>query len=318
MAFGKGAKNDEALVYDSFEQLLEILADERRKTLKRHKKVVFHIFLYVSFIVALMFIIGLAHGNPGMLSGLFSSIGGIIAGTLVVSQTQRKAIQALTNFEDVRAVPYLIELLGCTDPATVAVANEQLPLLLVRMQASDASLLTKEHHTILNKVLQTNFLSKTGRKNLMTIPISKRFFRDLSDARHYVPRLEVAILQALQQIGDASSLPVVEELAEGNGQAKKCPELQQAAKDCLPFLRERAAHQQQTQTLLRASDGNITPVAMLLHPAMPAPSTTEAAELLRIAPDTEEPQVAELELPFNPQHYLQEEPPVDQQVSSGH
>ena len=199
------------------------------------------------------------------------------------------------HFDDIRAIPCLIEALEYNDPAMQAVANDQLPLLLARMQASDAPLLTKEHHTMLNKVLKL----KVPRKRTLTL------------------HLRVATLQALQQIGDASSLPIVEELANGNGQAKKYPELQQAAQDCLPFLRERAEHQQQTQTLLRASDGNITPVAMLLHPAMPAASVNNAAELLRIAPDIEEPPLVQLELPLNTQGYHTEETPIHQHVSSG-
>ena len=317
MAFGKRFKKDEALVYDSFEQLLEILANERRKSLKRRKMVTVGVVLYISIILFMMLIIGLSHGNPGSMAGMLNSIGGICAAVFAVSQTQRKAVQALANFDDIRAVPCLIEALDYNDAAMQEVANEQLPGLLARMQASDADLLTKDHHTILNKVLKTNLPRNKSRKSFMRTAISKRFIKAILGSSRYDSGLRMAILQALQQVGDESSLPVVEELAEGNGQAKKSPELQQAAQDCLPFLRQRAEHQQQMQTLLRASDRNLTPVAMLLHPAMPAALDTDAAELLRIALDTEEPQIAQVETTVNP-HIYQEIPTIYQHVSSDH
>ena len=251
---------DEPLVYNSFEELLGILAEERRKSLKSRKNVKIILAVYTLFFCLLVLVAVVSHHN---LSG-FSGMGGfvtVIAGMYAVSEKQRKGVQALAAFEDVRAVPYLIAGLGYKDQKSQVTAANALRGLLPRLQASDAALLTPEHHALLNRALKSDLeLEKPG-----------------------PARLRVAVLQALQQIGGVSSLPLVAEMAEGRGKAAGQPEVQSAAQECLPFLQLRAENQRLNHTLLRASDGNVTPVEMLLRPASGQfEATLRAAELLRV------------------------------------
>ena len=185
---------DEPLVYNSFEELLGILAEERRKSLKKRKSVKIILVIYgLMFCLFLLAAVGKHHNFSG-----FGGMGGLvsmIAGMYAVSEKQRKGMQALAAFEDVRAVPPLLTALEYHDQNMKSVAADTLPGLLSRLQASDAFLLTPEHHAILNRVLKSDMGMKT--------PV--------------VVRLRVAVLQALQQVGDVSSLPLVAEMAAGKG-----------------------------------------------------------------------------------------------------
>ena len=256
-------RKDEPLVYDGLEELLEILAEERRKSLKKRKRVFVGISIYISAILLLMIVMALSHGNPSGMLGQIGSITAILAGAYAATQKQQKAVQALAQFDDVRAVPRLIEMLEYTNKGLKTDAANILLKLLPKLQNSDAALLTQEHHAILNRAL-------TGK-----VALDKAWRQ----------QMQVAILNALQQVGNESSLPIVEELAAGKGKAKDNAVVQQAAGECLPFLQTRVAGQRQMQTLLRASDGNVTSADVLLRSAA---SRAEAhpEELLRAAPST--------------------------------
>jgi len=89
--------------------------------------------------------------------------------------------------------------------------------------------------------------------------------------------LDLAILQALQQIGDDRAVSKVEELCQKGGSAA----VRRAATDCLPFLQARAEETRQARTLLRASHAEAAVATdMLLRPLM-AQTETPAEELLR-------------------------------------
>jgi hypothetical protein len=253
-------KKDEPLVFDSFEELLEIIAEERRKSLKNRKQAKRVLAFFVCLIAAIVMISVVTHHNIPI--GGFFGFTGVFAGMYAATQTQRKGVQALAQFEDVRAVRPLIEAMEYNDKEMKAVAIEKLPVLLPQLRASDAGLLSKEHYAMLNRILNT----------------------DLNTRKPAAARMRIAVLQALQQVGNESSLPVVEDLAVGKGKAAGYPEVRRAAADCLPFLRVRVDHLRQTQTLLRASDGNLTPPDVLLRPAAASDVTVHADELLRAAP----------------------------------
>ncbi len=254
-------RKDEPLVYNSFEELLDILAEEQRNSLRQRKnrRIVLAIYGLVFFVIMLLLV--LTHSHFAGIGNLFSPLVSIVAGMFAVSAKQRKGVQALATFDDIRAVPFLVTALGYKDQNSQVAAANALSGLLPRLQASDAALLAPEHHAILNRALKNDLeLKKSG-----------------------TVRLRIAILQALQQVGDESSLPIVEEMAEGKGKAAGQSEIQWAAQECLPYLRLRAENQRQTQTLLRASDGNMTPADMLLRPASDQPASTfHADELLRV------------------------------------
>lgn len=96
--------------------------------------------------------------------------------------------------------------------------------------------------------------------------------------------LTLALLKALEQIGDESALSAVERLTNEPGATANMKRVREAARDCLPFLHEHIRQTQQAQTLLRASDStaNAAPET-LLRPASATGIETPREELLRPA-----------------------------------
>lgn len=99
------------------------------------------------------------------------------------------------------------------------------------------------------------------------------------------PKLALAILKALEQVGDERALPKVEamfrELKGANGQTQR--QLREAAEACLPYLRQKAEIASQSRTLLRASSvSHEEDESVLLRPSHSAGST-DSSELLRAA-----------------------------------
>jgi hypothetical protein len=90
--------------------------------------------------------------------------------------------------------------------------------------------------------------------------------------------LTLAILKALEQIGDDRALHKVEELSQvGGGVA-----VRKAALECLPFLQARAEETRQARTLLRASHSEAAVATeMLLRPVAARQQETASEELLR-------------------------------------
>jgi hypothetical protein len=90
--------------------------------------------------------------------------------------------------------------------------------------------------------------------------------------------LTLAILKALQQIGDDHAVSRVEELISKS----KSTAVRNAAEECLPFLQARAEETRQARTLLRASHTEaVVAVDMLLRPAAGTQAETAPEELLR-------------------------------------
>ena len=95
------------------------------------------------------------------------------------------------------------------------------------------------------------------------------------------PAMQIAVLKALEQIGDARAVPVVQNLS-----LSPHPQVREQAKHCLPFLNERVRRAEQSATLLRgtANPAQTTAPRELLRPVSQTADTTPANELLR--PDT--------------------------------
>lgn len=108
---------------------------------------------------------------------------------------------------------------------TGQMAEQALIRLLPRLRPTDAGLLNEAQRDILCREL-------SGGNELMT----GRF----DDSSEPDANLIVAILRALEQVGDARFVPPVEKLAAGKGRAKKDARIREAAQACLPFLQARA------------------------------------------------------------------------------
>jgi hypothetical protein len=89
-------------------------------------------------------------------------------------------------------------------------------------------------------------------------------------------KLRLAILKALEQIGDQRAIEPVTRLT-----AHKDPQIREAAQECLSFLQARTTEQQHAMTLLRPSDAMSATPEMLLRPAAAGDSGKSQEQLLR-------------------------------------
>jgi hypothetical protein len=215
------------------DSLLAVLAEERRKRRIRRRWITGGLLAWIAFMLALaIFLKDFASLNSlGWMSG-------VISAAYAASQAQKRVTKELAEFEDIRSVGPLAEALEYQDRALKAIAEDKLKRLLPRLQASDAGLLDEEQRKCLYRALR-------GRDT----------------------NLILAVLKALEQIGDEQAVPFVQKLANGEGLAARYSGIREAAQECLPALQQRAERERSRQTLLRAASASDTPSDMLLRPA---------------------------------------------------
>ena len=159
-----------------------------------------------------------------------------------------------------RDIPVLIELWDDNYKQTQNEIQKAIAALLVKAESDDFALLNTAHRLFLNKALLG-----------------------------YDTELVTAVLTAWARAGDSRAIPFVAKLAEGRASAATNPGIQRQAQECLVILQERAALEQNADTLLRASTAATTP-GILLRPAYTAPQSAEAeAQLLRATIGKEQP-----------------------------
>lgn len=147
---------------------------------------------------------------------------------------------------------------------------QALALVLPQLQASDAGLLTSTHRIQLNQLLSM----------------------EMDSTFRYTPNLDctLAVLKALEQVGDSHAIPRVELLVNRRPRTERQRKIQRAAQACLPLLTVNASAVEARQTLLRYSSANEMGADSLLRPV-----TTDShlaakkldRELLRPASDAE-------------------------------
>ncbi len=244
-------------------QLLDPSIQTLQKGTKRFLKAVW--WLHLGVIISLAFLIlGLLYPfhltvlqkvNTFLLVILFGMVGvlRLMARTRYSPQYE---VQALLRVQDKRIIPLLMDIPAkrvATSRTILITLNSLLPTL----QAGDAYLLTAEHRNQFN--IELGWISRTPlRKKSDTIFVD--YF--------------VAVLAALQQVGDYTSLPYVERLA----QKAANPRIREAAQECLPFLQERVTSQ--GQTLLHPASRPEDAVDILVRPATVG-ENTDAGQLLR-------------------------------------
>jgi hypothetical protein len=179
----------------------------------------------------------------------------------------RRTIQTLADEQDIRYVDALVDALSLENEPCRLIASKGLIEMLPRLQTEDADKLDFRHRTTLNKVLSLP-ADRTRDK------YGYGFFKPNPDTTQ--TDIRVSILKALGKIGDASSLPIVRQLAEGKSVTDSGKAIRQAARECLPLLEERVEKLKRGETLLRpATNDNSDP---LLRPAHS--SQEEDSELL--------------------------------------
>jgi hypothetical protein len=199
---------------------------------------------------------GFAAGEP--LSGALWTVAALLTTQLhrlSLLPQHRELMQRLADYDDVAGVGALAETLEWPDPRVQDMAASALKRLLPRLRASDAHLLTRGQRACLYRRLT---MSQVGRDGTLIL----------------------AILAALQQVGDEAAIPHVRRLADGKVLSPTQRKVQAAAQECLPYLETHASQQRASQTLLRASAQEHTPAGDLLRPAESA-NATVPQELLR-------------------------------------
>ncbi len=163
-----------------------------------------------------------------------------IAGIVIASVRGMRTNRLLCCLDDVRLVGPLLDsvMLLSLDTQTNESLRRSLSRLLPQLRASDKPHLLPHHITALNRELARCHSWKW----------------ESSEGLDYA----LAILKALEQVGDETSLPAVEKVLA----TSKNEKVREAAEACLPFLQQRAVMGK--HTLLRASNHN---TADLLLPA---------------------------------------------------
>ena len=90
----------------------------------------------------------------------------------------------------------------------------------------------------------------------------------------------IAILEAYKQVGDEKALPIVERLANTASSTPAQRLIQEAAQECLPYMKIRVDKLTAPMSLLRGASAGAAPAESLLRAASLA-GTSTSAELLR-------------------------------------
>jgi hypothetical protein len=207
------------------------------------------------------------------------------------SRLQKQTAAMLMGIDDLRAIGPLIEVLRNPHTAESTQVRSLLLPMLQRLRASDVALIEDRHREYFHYVL----------KHWEHFQLGPQYGTDFI----------MAVLSALQQVGDARDLPYVERIAYpertlhvamglhwmgkgynsafkllfgGRWRAVNRPRIVQAAQECLPYLQLKAEQQRVSNSLLRASAPGNSTSNVLLRPAT-GQDSTEPQSLLRAVSD---------------------------------
>jgi hypothetical protein len=157
---------------------------------------------------------------------------------------------------DARAAGWLIHELRFGNKHTRPETREALTRVLPRLKASDRRRLDSNHLNYLHYLLGT------------TSPIRDAEFL-------------LALLKALEQVGDSRFLGPVRHLAARRAWSPNQRRVQSAARSCLVFLEQKAEQERIRQTLLRPTSAEALPAETLLRPVEGA-ADFNPSELLHV------------------------------------
>lgn len=162
---------------------------------------------------------------------------------LPLSARQKAIMPIISEINDMRAIGPLVDILNSKSIYNSDLLQAPLTRLLLQVRSSDAHLLDRANRAILCRQLDTMGSSRNQESIAFT----------------------VAILRALEQVGDAEAVPYVGQLA--HRLPPPAPEVREAAKRCLEFLQLRGGAQNIRQTYLRAADKTVARPDQLLRAA---------------------------------------------------
>ncbi len=174
-----------------------------------------------------------------------------------------KDIEELERACGVKAIGPLLEMRNTfLTPAQQKVIFHALIRLLPQMKASDVNLLSPKQYESLYSTL------KSGGGD--SAPLA------------YLTEFRLAILKALEQVGDERAIPAVQRVANTPAFLPTAKRLREAAERCLPLLQSNHQTIEATKTLLRASSAEQASPETLLRAAEFMPDAAPG-ELLRAA-----------------------------------
>jgi len=183
------------------------------------------------------------------------------ASTLLTRIIQN-TVRALIRLQDRQAIGPLVEALDIEDSPLRLLVAEALTGLLPHLHASDACLLTDSQRGRLYRVLQR--CSETARRPGYRLAPNRLRAQQTST----LVELTIAILKAMEQVGDEKALPYVERMASCPAYSPAMERVRRAAQDCLPFLQMLIAQTAAIQTLLRPSGAPEAPHNLFLSPVL--------------------------------------------------
>jgi hypothetical protein len=206
----------------------------------------------------------------GFLSGMFFWLF-----MMTPSRLQKQTTAVLSQIDDLRAIAPLTDVVHTSYNVGGEPVKAVLIPLLQRLRASDTSLIAERQHVHFRTVLKYWDNYRLGP----------------AYGTHYI----VAVLNALQQVGELQDLPFVEHIAYADRTRRAAdaglhwlrkgynafqdfnngrrmgtldkPRIVQAAQECLPYLQMNAEQQRVSNSLLRASDSGTGKSNALLRPA---------------------------------------------------
>ncbi|HLI48566.1 MAG TPA: hypothetical protein VKV18_07780 [Chthonomonas sp.] len=242
------------------EKQIESLLDTAKKLRLYRRRMWAVRILWIAFIIFLCY---LTQFKVIQFWWLFAMGGGSAAMAERTLSRLREEVHAVIKAGDPCAVGALALMTRERDIFVRQAADRALRRLLPQVKASDAKYINNEQMNALLLLLAS------------------------SDSE-----MQVAILKALEQIGDERALVVVEQLATSDLPEVKA-EVRDAARACLPYLHAKARLAAERATLLR---GTVAPVSSaqpdeLLRPTTPSAIHSPPEQLLRaIEHDEEESQ----------------------------
>lgn len=192
----------------------------------------------VAFAIVIVLLLLLAFWMHSPIVFMFwSTATTMLVGAAAFTQAQKSGAMALAQMDDMNAVSELIAALEMRDEEVQRVVRPALTRLLPRLQAHDSPLLKEGGRRVLRQYMESSLYGR-------------RFGRRQDPEAE--TQLLLAALKALEQVGDASFLPIVTQWAAGHKRGSD-PRLRQAAAECLPYLEQCSTNRQVSSEMLRAS-----------------------------------------------------------------
>ena len=170
----------------------------------------------------------------------------------------RERIKMLSKHGDSRLIGPCLEMMQINQQKYDLKIVSTLNALLLKVKESDGNILSNDQRKILKGILAPNLIIGSQSED---------------------SALQVAVLKAYEHIGGQTELTIVSSIA--HSEIYDYPSsVVSAAKACLPYVQKRAATENESSTLLRASSPPDTPNEELLRPAQDS-GRMKPEELLR-------------------------------------